>query len=117
MIISGSTYSKGRLRGAGNGAAVQQHLLEQNLARVFHAHGHHGKTISDQDDIHARVVGDNGAGKVVGREHGDGVTLLALRPQGVDGDLFSGIGRGGAHGGVGRAAHLAMAGRCRGESY
>lgn len=93
---------------------MQEHLFYQNLARILHAHGNHGQAVADKNNIHAGVVGDNGAGKVMRSEDGDEVAFFVLRPQRIDGDFFAGVGGSGAHGGMGRVADLTMMEVCRG---
>ena len=66
---------------------MQNHLVEHHLARVFHAQGHHGETVADEDDIDAGRIGHVRAREVMGRDGDDGLLRLVERPQAVQGDL------------------------------
>ncbi|KND88105.1 Ubiquitin-like protein ATG12 [Tolypocladium ophioglossoides CBS 100239] len=63
--------------------------LTENLAGVLHAERDHGQAVANENHVHARVVGNVGAGEVVRREHGDGVALFMQGPQGPQGHLFA----------------------------
>lgn len=77
---------------------MHQHVIDGDLTGVLHAHGHHGKTVADQDDLHASSVGCEGAGKVMRRQDGDGLILLVQRADGTKSDLFPLGTRGYSHG-------------------
>jgi hypothetical protein len=79
---------------------MQQHLLEQDLARVLHTKGYHGQAVANEDDVHACMVGHVGAREVMGSDDGDGLPLLMQGPQGSDGDLFAGVAGRSAQGGM-----------------
>lgn len=67
---------------------MQQHLLDHYLARVLHSQGDHGQAVADEDNVHARGVGDVRRGEVVRRYDGDGLVSPVHRPQRAEGDLF-----------------------------
>lgn len=85
---------------------MEQHLVEYDLARVFHAQGDHGQAVPDQDDVHAGGIGDVGAGEVVGRDHGDRLTPLVHGPERPDRDPLPRIGQRRPHRGVGAVPSL-----------
>lgn len=86
------TYGEGSLGRASYRPAMEQHLLHQNLACVLHTQGNHSQTIAHQYHVHAGMVGDMGAGKVVGRDHGNWLIFAVEALEGVDGDGLSGDG-------------------------
>lgn len=79
---------------------MQQHLLEQYFASVFHAQSDHSQTVTHEDHIHTGVVGDMGAGEVMGRDHGDRFTPLVQRAESSNGHFFARVGGRSAHWGV-----------------
>jgi hypothetical protein len=83
------TYSECKFSCARDGFAVQQHFFHEYFARVFHTQGNHGKAVTNEDDVHAGVVGDVCAGKVMRRDHGDWLTLAIEALQCVEGDRFA----------------------------
>lgn len=72
---------------------MQQHLLDQNLARVLHAQGDHGQAVADEHDVHPGGVGDVRGREVVRRDDGDGLVAPVHRPQRAEGDLLALAGR------------------------
>lgn len=80
---------------------MQQHLLHQHLARVFHAQGNHGQAVAHQHHVHARVLGHVRRREVVRRDHGDLLALLVHALQRAERHLFARGGGREAHGGVG----------------
>lgn len=71
---------------------MQNHVLKGNFVRVLHAQRDHGQAVADEDHVDAGVVGDVGRGKVVGRDHGDGLLAAIERLQGVHRHLLARIG-------------------------
>lgn len=67
---------------------MQQHLLDHDLACVFHAQRDHGEAVADEDNIHTRGVGDVCRREVVRRDDGDGFVPLVHRPQRAERDLL-----------------------------
>ena len=66
---------------------MQDHLVEKHLARVFHAQGHHGKAVTDEDDIDSGRIGHMRAREIMGRDGDDGLLRLVERSQAVQGNL------------------------------
>lgn len=73
---------------------MQQHLVHQHLTRVLHAEGNHGQTVADKNHVHAGMVGDMGAGEVMGSDHGYRFVLAVEGLERVDGDGLARTGRG-----------------------
>lgn len=96
-----STNRKGAFCGPRNTAAMQQHLIHQHLASVFHSQCYHSQAITDENHIHASHVGNMAARKVVSSQDGDWLTLLVHVVDGLYRHLLSGFGGRGAHWRVG----------------
>lgn len=90
-------YSEGSFSRTRHRPTVQQHFLNDNLARIFHSEGNHGQAVTDKDHLHARCVGDVGTGEVMGSHHCDRLTPPVQGAECTDGDLLSGVGRRSAH--------------------
>lgn len=88
------TYSESSLCRASHRLAVQQHLVQQHLASILHTKGHHGQTISNENHVHAGMVGNVCTREVVRRDHGYGFILPVQALEGVDGNRLARIGRG-----------------------
>lgn len=85
---------------------MQQHFFHEHLAGVFHSQGNHGQAVTDQDDIHASMIGDVGAWKIVGSHGGDGLSLSVKTPQCAQRNLLPLKRRRCAHGRVGAVSGL-----------
>lgn len=102
------TYSECSPCSASDRPTMQQHLLYQDFACIFHTQSHHGKAVADQDDIHACTIRDMGTGEVMCSHDGDGVAFSVLRTDRGDGDLFAFQCRGAAHGRVRTVSDLSI---------
>lgn len=68
---------------------MQDHLIQEDFARVLHPQRDHGQAVAYQDHLHACVVGDVGAGEVVCGDHGDGFIFPSQVAERVECDLFA----------------------------
>lgn len=71
---------------------MQQHLLDQHFTGIFHTQGDHGQAITDQDGIHASMIGNVGTREVMGSHHGDRLSLSMETSQGTQSDFFALVG-------------------------
>lgn len=55
---------------------MKDHLLHDHLSRILQSHRHHAQTITHQDNIDPGRISRMRAGKVMRREHGNGLALL-----------------------------------------
>lgn len=68
---------------------MQDHFIQQDFTRVIHAHGDHSQTVSNQDDVHAGMVGDVGTRKVMCSKDGDWLLPAVQALDCVDGDRLA----------------------------
>lgn len=69
---------------------MQDHLFQDDFARVFHPQSHHRKAISDQDHVHSGRVGNMGACKIMRRDHRNWLLLLMKTAQGIERHFLAG---------------------------
>ena len=67
---------------------MKDHILHHDLIRILHPHSHHPQTITNENDIHPRGIGNLCTGEIMRREHGDGLVLPIHTPDCIDCDLF-----------------------------
>lgn len=56
--------------------AMQNHLLQDDFACVFHPQSHHRKAISDKNHVHSGGVGNMSTWKIMRRDHRNWLLLL-----------------------------------------
>lgn len=84
-----AAYDECVLGATAHTAAVQQHFLDEYLARVFHAQGDHGQAVTDEHHVHAGLIGDVRRGEVVRGYHGDGFVALVHCGERLEGDFLA----------------------------
>jgi hypothetical protein len=50
---------------------MQQHFVHSDLTGILLTKSNHGQTVASKYHVHACVIGDMGAGEVVGGDHGN----------------------------------------------
>ena len=104
----GYPHSKSRFRSPRHTPTVQDHLIEEDFARILHPQRDHGQAVAYQDHLHARVVRDVGAREVMCGDHGDGFILPSEAAERVECNLLAFDLRWGAKGGVGAVSLLLL---------
>jgi hypothetical protein len=69
---------------------MQNHLLQDHFACVFHSQSHHRKTVSDQDHVHAGSIGYMRAWKIMCCDHGNRFLFLMKIAESIESNLFPG---------------------------
>jgi hypothetical protein len=100
MDQQGRTYSEGSSRSPRDGLAMQYHLIQGNLTRVFHTHAYHGQAVAHEDHVYAGLIGNIGGREIVCCQHGDGLASSKLTLNGLQRDFLSSWGILGTHRGV-----------------
>lgn len=77
---------------------MQQHLFNKHLAGILHTQGDHGQAVANQNNIHAGMIGNVGAGEVMGSHHGDGLFLSMQTPQSTESNFLALVGGCSPHG-------------------
>ena len=55
---------------------MQNHLLQDHFAGVFHPQSHHRQAVSDKNHVHPGGVGNMSAWEIMRRDHCDRLLLL-----------------------------------------